>query len=629
MASAPCITVQFPGTPVQNLRSVLSIALLRLIPSSTLEDGENVIVQYRSNPDDGLGNVYYWDASSVANDDGVTIVRPFDVLPLQAGRWTVLLDLYPKITPIGATPDGVTNSRAAFAAADAVAPITISPGLYLIGSNITLTRHVTFTSGARLVIPSGVTVTFSGGMTAPDMQVFNISGTGAVAGLGEVEVAWFAGDLRNTLTNSVAAVQRAVNAAIDGGLVRWRGSYATNGDAAISVSRGQVIEGSGTSSALTWTTAVCAGFRLSGASFPTVKGIRFALSAIDIIPASGVAVKMEAYGSHVEGCYSTHCYIGTHHTAQNQTVRDCQFNGATWSADWVDNVPNIQIIGCDSSAFSDWFDLSSTAGFQPGESLSWPGPGGGTYGGSYGYTCSSTRCKVVVNDVLPAPGAVITGGTSGASATLTSRVIGHLGGGLRMQGNAAGCILTGSSWAAGWQSLYMFATTNAHGSRPEYCEFSACYFDFAYTGANIDGAAGHSFTSTWINGRQSSGLNLIRDTHSKFIGCNFSGSWENGVLLGAGSKSAIFTGCTVEGANRSNNSKSGMYAIGGAADFIITSCRIGGQTASGYGGIQTYPVTVEVGCTGYIIRNNRISENVNNTVLDGGGGVTKSVGDNI
>lgn len=80
----------------------------------------------------------------------------------------------------GAVGDGVTNDRNALAAADTQGSFTLTPGNYKIESNLTITNGVTFLPGSRLVIPNGVTVTFSGPLSAGVFQIFSCTGTGAV-----------------------------------------------------------------------------------------------------------------------------------------------------------------------------------------------------------------------------------------------------------------------------------------------------------------------------------------------------------------------------------------------------------------------------------------------------------------
>lgn len=73
MASA--LDIEFPG----NLAQVASASLLRAVPTSGLLENDLYLVS-------GLG-LYGFDAGSVAVDDGVSVIRPFDRTTLQAGRW--------------------------------------------------------------------------------------------------------------------------------------------------------------------------------------------------------------------------------------------------------------------------------------------------------------------------------------------------------------------------------------------------------------------------------------------------------------------------------------------------------------------------------------------------------------
>jgi hypothetical protein len=69
------VEITFPG----NLAQVETIADLRALPSANMENGELYAVA-----DAGL---YAFDTASVAVDDGVTVLKPNDLSPLQAGRW--------------------------------------------------------------------------------------------------------------------------------------------------------------------------------------------------------------------------------------------------------------------------------------------------------------------------------------------------------------------------------------------------------------------------------------------------------------------------------------------------------------------------------------------------------------
>jgi hypothetical protein len=95
--------------------------------------------------------------------------------------WARLNDLPPGVRDFGAAGNGVANDRAAIALADATGGFRFTAGSYLISSSITIASDISFDAGARLIIPTGVTVTFTGCVTAGVSQIFQCTGTGAVA----------------------------------------------------------------------------------------------------------------------------------------------------------------------------------------------------------------------------------------------------------------------------------------------------------------------------------------------------------------------------------------------------------------------------------------------------------------
>lgn len=121
------------------------------------------------------------------------------------------------VKDFGAIGNTTTDDRAAFASADVVGTTVLIPaGDYLIGSSISLSSAYSFVDGATLVIPNGVTVTFNGGISAGVHQIFNCSGTGAVAfnaaKTAEGYPEWW-GALANT-SSAAAANRIAINASI-------------------------------------------------------------------------------------------------------------------------------------------------------------------------------------------------------------------------------------------------------------------------------------------------------------------------------------------------------------------------------------------------------------------------------
>lgn len=143
---------------------------------------------------------------------------------LQAGTGAVVRTAQDKmrenrtVRDYGAATDGTTNARPAFVLADAVGPMVISEGNYLISSSITITNNVRFSKGAKLIIPTGVTVTFNGHVDAGVFQIFQCTGTGAVVLSADKNFVGYAewwGAVANISSGGVPAANSiAINAAI-------------------------------------------------------------------------------------------------------------------------------------------------------------------------------------------------------------------------------------------------------------------------------------------------------------------------------------------------------------------------------------------------------------------------------
>ncbi len=120
------------------------------------------------------------------------------------------------VKDFGATGDGTTDDRAALAAADTVSDFTVGAGSYRIASNLTISNDVTFTMGGKFVVPSGVTLTINGQITAEATQIFDATGGGTVVINGRVNpVGWAEWwGLTHESPGSAAANVAAINAAI-------------------------------------------------------------------------------------------------------------------------------------------------------------------------------------------------------------------------------------------------------------------------------------------------------------------------------------------------------------------------------------------------------------------------------
>jgi len=110
----------------------------------------------------------------------------------------------------GAIGNGTTDDTAAFNAAGAAGVGAVPPGTYLIATTTNMAFQLDFLPGASLIVPAGVTLTLSGGVTANETQaIFNVAGT--LNGLSRASVRWF-GATGNGATDDTAAIQGTVNA---------------------------------------------------------------------------------------------------------------------------------------------------------------------------------------------------------------------------------------------------------------------------------------------------------------------------------------------------------------------------------------------------------------------------------
>jgi hypothetical protein len=535
----------------------------------------------------------------------------------------------------GAVSDGVADTRAAFVACDAVGAFVVPPGLYKIASSLTIASRVRFEPGARLVIGSGVTVTFNGGIDAPELQIFNLTGTGAVAGLRNCMLAWFIGDLVNSATDAESLVQKAYDACVpangttsSASAVYWPTGYFCTGGVGIAVTKGQRTIGRGKQQSwLLHLTPAANGLIHSVAYGPTVEGVCIRMKDQAMIATSGSQVQFQAgCGDNlIRGCEFRGGYIAKRWTGCNAGLAtDANAYDSTGSADFIEGAANIQIANNNNSAFSDWFDLSTTVGFIPGEGLTWPG---GT--GQFAIAYSALRAKCIIDATPPVVGNTIHGAVSGTNATLVALTIPHAIGALKISDNSAAFIITGNEYSGGQYAAFVSATADAHGSRPEYGHVVGNYFDFTINGAIFDTVAGTGIVDNWFASKRGDGCTVNKATHCDLVGNEFSSSWSAGLFIQAPAKGTKVIGGYAAGNNRAGTGKPGIYVDAGTTDFVITGVRAGGATAVGYDGTQAYGIQIVVGASDrYIVEQNLIAGNTTAGVIDGGTGVNKSVARN-
>lgn len=138
----------------------------------------------------------------------------------------------------GAVGNGTTDDSAAFVSAcNNQKEIWLSSGYtYFFGTSVTLPCNIKFVSGSQFSIGTGVTVTFTGQVIAPKIQIFTYQGTGQVllpATNKNVYAEWFGAHADwngSTGTDNTAAMNDALQAVHGGGhLQLLPGTYMVSG----------------------------------------------------------------------------------------------------------------------------------------------------------------------------------------------------------------------------------------------------------------------------------------------------------------------------------------------------------------------------------------------------------------
>lgn len=437
-----------------------------------------------------------------------------------------LAQIGPSPADVDATaPLGVNDARAAMLACDALGPWALSPGIYRVASNLTVTKHVRVQPGARFDIPSGVTVTFAGGITAGPYQIFNLAGTGAVAGLNLAHAQWFMGDISSlpglpvsvTLCDTLwlkafNAVQGTLSLGgvlLDGRYVRLKGAVQINPGYAS-------YDGNGAT--YLWNSSVTVGFNVSAGPAGYIRGFEFRPQTDGTIPTAGTAALVGRTDCDLTDFRITDAYAGVDIIGGvTQFIQRFRIDGSLTYGLRNKGI-DCFISGGRMSALSDWITLSGITGtFALGDAIA--------ISGSVGYIATkldATRYRMFFNDKLPSVGAAITS-SSGGAATIASATIPHQAGGWRTEGNVEAVMLSDLDILGG---LYSRRTESYSGTVGRTGNMYGCavatsvYFDSSYLGAYVDGMASSKDEAWYANARDAgqTGVQYLRTSRCTFGG---------------------------------------------------------------------------------------------------------------
>jgi hypothetical protein len=137
------------------VQSFNSIAALRLRSGTTTANAAKTLGYYSAG--DGGENTFYWDSTSVASDNGGTVIKPTSVSG--AGRWLAVNSYGVYVRQFGAKGDGATDDTASItnAISASVGSVVFEPGVYVV-TKITINKVVKFlgirgASGAANIWP--------------------------------------------------------------------------------------------------------------------------------------------------------------------------------------------------------------------------------------------------------------------------------------------------------------------------------------------------------------------------------------------------------------------------------------------------------------------------------------------
>ena len=540
--------------------------------------------------------------------DGAIVIRnpQAEVLFLRPAIYQLLgsdLNGAPVLIRLGAKGDGLNDDRDAFVQADALGSFTVPPGAFRIGSDLTLTADVTFEAGAVLVIPNGVTVTFTGNVDAPRKRIFSLLGDGAVSGLYNTSLEWFVGHIKGNLIypptiECRALIQAAFHATPDGGMVTsGPGWWLIDGAAYIDVGGASFQGYNRDATGFLWAGSSTYGFRARdtglGYRGGSLRGFTFKPKTKGTIPTDGWAI-----------------YVNQSDFAVDDFMIFDPYNGINWDTLTAGSCSHFQIIGALKAGFKalngisdlkvrdfviqslyEWVTLSGVTGaFNVGDDLTL---NGGASGGSVVDAYGSNRYRMMFYSTKPAIGNTLTS-SSGGSATISSVTVGHQVAGLRWEVTDGVSYQEAMSFEDGdvLGGEYSFTAHGmgavGRGGNPAYNHVSqSMYFDTTWSGALLDGIYGTSLNAWFATSRTTDAFGVALVNCKKVRGSphlvNNAGAgiqWDNT----CGDIEFLSIDCEGNNVKYSSGAASTMgdiRVLGGGGNWSLIGGRAGFQGANG------------------------------------------------
>jgi len=513
----------------------------------------------------------------------------------QAGSGSVLRTLESKARDIidprdkGAVMDGTTNDRAAMVAADAVGSVRISKPVY-IATSMTFTNPVEIVGNGQIIVPTGQTITLLSGVIAHKRKIFG--GAGAIAGLVEAWLEWFANDLKTTgstvpATDATARIQAAMDSVAGGGtLFAGAGNWRVDGNTAITMHEGQSFWGAGhgpnrgtvfywpnTTRKLFIKTDLGAGIRggfIGNFRAQAIDGSATAATSYAIdLNQSDIMVRDAVVRGAYTGVRFNTSYMSR---AINVTCLESAYSGFTLLNSIDVFIDHWNVSGDDIMVTT----ATPTGGaFVLGETVNHPGSSG-TITAVY----NSQTYRVRWLGPAPAASAAIT--ATGKSGTLLASATPHTGGQIRFSGVNESCVIGRGDGVGGQYGLWVTGAGSAGriaGNSGYNVIEAGAYFDSTYGGSIMDGAYGFEVNGWFSTTRSQDQRGLALFNCRQITGTprceNNAGS---GIFWDATSKYIYLTPRAV------GNGR--LYTLGNTADITVSGAATNWSIVGGFAGFN-------------------------------------------
>jgi hypothetical protein len=410
--------------------------------------------------------------------------------------------------------DGSTDDVAALIALEAGAEevIRLKNATYFIGTDYTPAKTLKFSSDTRFLIDDGVTVDFSNYepiIQANKKQKFDFdgTGTGAVIGLDNVCLGWFAGDKLNHASNTIDdELEKAVAALSSNGSLKLnRGDYRYTGASAVTITAPQSVIGFGkTASRFIITTAVTNLFETAGGWNAKFYGFSV-IASNELTATSGNAIDINSGHTTVEHVETYGCYISfaCNENSGGSSFRHVRSYDAIVSSLYLETTLEIIVDDFVFAAPFDIYDVTPLSGtFSQGETVTDTSGNQAVLGQIV--TSNKLRLKSTYDDIQISE--TITGATSGATATVTARTYTHLLGAIRLYGFVEGCLFTNGDVIGGRTSMATDTASDTLSNRPAYNKFTNIFFDSSDLGVYLRKCKNFVFSNCWFSCRPGPGI---------------------------------------------------------------------------------------------------------------------------